>query len=81
MEQPFGQPVHFEPPVKLVVPVIARCALLAHTPSMTTVFIKVQFGFVSSCHEAQVGAQAEEPGIIAKPKRVSAVIDDNADGG
>lgn len=46
--------MRLQPPVKLVEPVVARCALLAHAPSVTTVFIKVQFRFVSGCLERVV---------------------------
>jgi hypothetical protein len=48
------QPLRFQPVVKLIDPVIAGFALFAHTPTMTTGAIDVEFGFVSSGLESVV---------------------------
>jgi hypothetical protein len=48
------QSLRFQPPVELFDPVIAGCALLAHTPTMMAVFIDVKFGFVSRSFEGIV---------------------------
>lgn len=57
------QSVRFQPLVELFDPVIAGCALLAHTPTMMAVFIDVKFGFVSLSFEGIVESDDWGPAV------------------